>query len=146
MGAAMNEAGVARAEATIDAPASKVWEALTTPALVKRYMFGATVTSDWRPGSPITWKGEWKGKEFEDKGVILELAPGRRLRYTHYSPLSGLPDRPENYHTVTIDLSEQGQRTRVSLSQDNNPSEDAREHSEKNWQGMLEGLKRVAED
>jgi len=136
---------VARASVSIGAPAAKVWDALVTPQTIKQYMFGTTVVSDWREGSPITWKGEWKGKPYEDKGRILKIEPRALLRYSHYSPLSGLPDTPENHHTVTIELSGQGSQTLVSLSQDNNASDEAREHSEKNWKTMLEGLKKLLE-
>jgi len=55
------------------------------------------------------------------------------------------PDTPENHHTVTIELVEERGRTRVSLSQDNNPTEEARAHSEQNWKGMLDGLKKLLE-
>lgn len=89
--------------------------------------------------------GEWQGRSYEDKGVILRFEPTRLLQYSHFSPLSGLPDTPEHYHTVTIELSDEGNRTRVSLTQDNNPSEEAREHSERNWQLMLAGLKELVE-
>jgi uncharacterized protein YndB with AHSA1/START domain len=141
----MDKPIVARASATIDAPVAKVWDALVTPEIIKRYMFGATVVSDWKEGSPIRWKGEWKGQPFEDKGVIERLEPERMLRYTHFSPLAGQPDIPENYHTVTIELTSQGNGTLVSLAQDNNATEEAREHSEKNWSGMLASLKEVME-
>jgi len=116
-----------------------------TPEAIKQYMFGANVISDWREGSPIVWKGEWQGKSYEDKGVILRIKPGRMIRYSHFSPLSGLPDKPENYHTVTIELSAEGNQTHVSLNQDNNPTEEARAHSEKNWRMMLSSLKKFLE-
>ncbi len=136
---------IAKVSITIDAPASRVWEALVTPAVIKQYMFGTSVTSSWRQGSPIVWKGEWKGKAYEDKGVILDVKPDRRLRYSHFSPTSGLSDAPENYHTVTIDLSDHAGRTLLSLSQDNNPTEQARDHSETNWRAMLDGMKKLLE-
>ena len=136
---------VARAQTTIDAPATAVWKALTEPAAIKQYMFGTTVNSEWRQGSPITWKGEWEGKPYEDKGVILGIQPPKRLQYSHFSPLSGQADTPENYHTVTIDLSGSGDKTTVSLAQDRNATEQARQHSEKNWTGMLAGLKKYVE-
>jgi len=136
---------IARSSIVIDALPAKVWKALVTPAAIKQYMFDTNVTSDWKEGSPITWKGEWQGKAYEDKGVIRQFKPNQALQYTHFSPLAGLPDRPENYHTVTIQLSPDGNRTRVSLTQDNNPTEDARSHSEKNWEMMLEGLKKFVE-
>ncbi len=136
---------VAKTEIKIHAPVSRVWDALVNPESIKQYMFGTNVISDWTEGSPIAWKGEWKGKAYEDKGVILKLRPERVLQYSHFSPLSGQPDKPENYHTVTVELSGEGAQTIVLLSQDNNPTEEAREHSEENWKMMLKNLKKFLE-
>ena len=137
---------VAKSSITINAPRDRVWQALTNPEDIKQYMFGTTVRSSWKQGSEITWKGEWQGRQYEDKGVIQRIEPETTLEYTHFSPLAGLPDRPENYHTVTVDLAPEGRQTRVTLSQDNNKTETEREHSEKNWEMMLAGLKRLVED
>jgi uncharacterized protein YndB with AHSA1/START domain len=137
----MGENLIAKASTLIDAPIDKVWTALITPESIKQYMFGTTVASEWREGSPITWKGEWEGKPYEDKGVILKLQPQRTLEYSHFSPLMGRPDKPENYHRVKIDLSRAGDQTRVDLAQDNNLTEEARAHSEKNWNMMLAAMK-----
>jgi uncharacterized protein YndB with AHSA1/START domain len=136
---------MAKASVTINASSAKVWDALVSPEAIKQYMFGTNVVSDWREGSPIIWQGEWQGRAYEDKGVILQFKPGRTLQYSHFSPLSGLPDKPESYHTVTIELSGEGDQTRVSLAQDNNLTEQAREHSEKNWGIMLTALKKFLE-
>jgi len=123
-----------------------VWDALVNPLVIKQYMFGAEVESEWEVGSPIVWKGEWQGKPYEDKGVILQLETARRIQYSHFSPLSGHPDVPENYHTVTVELSDDGALTLVELSQDNNSSEEAREQSRTNWKQMLGALKHHLED
>ncbi len=136
---------IASASVAVNAPTAKVWNALVNPEAIKQYMFGTNVVSDWREGSPIIWKGVWQGKSYEDKGVILQLKPDRTLQYSHFSPLSGRPDKPENYHTVTIEVSGEGNQTRVSLAQDNNPTEQARDHSEKNWGMMLTALKKFLE-
>jgi len=136
---------IAKASTTIQAPVAKVWEALVTPATIKQYMFGTTVASEFKKGSPITWKGEWQGRKYEDKGVILDLQPQRKLAYSHFSPLSGLPEKPENFHNITIELVDKGKQTLVSLSQDNNANEKERDHSQKNWEMMLSGLKKVLE-
>jgi len=141
----MSDNLVANATTSIGAPKNKVWEALVTPDAIKQYMFGADVESDWRKGSEITWKGEVKGRKYEDKGVILKIEPDKTLQYSHFSPLSGKPDKAENYHTVSIHLSGSARETEVSLSQDNNPDEKARMESEKNWAVMLEGLKQYVE-
>ena len=136
----------ARVELHIEAPASDVWKALTDPEKIKKYMFGADVTSEWRTGSSVVIKGEWKGKPYEDKGTVIAVDPGRMLEYTHYSPLSGLPDSPENYHTIKIELISRDAETDLVLSQDNNADEDERAHSEQNWKMMMEGMKKVAEE
>jgi uncharacterized protein YndB with AHSA1/START domain len=140
-----NETLVANASITIDAPKDKVWDALVDPKAIKQYMFGTDLSSDFREGSPITWKGEWQGRAYEDKGTVLQVKPGEVLQYTHFSPFAGLPDKPENYHTVTINLSPDGDGTRVSLSQDNNPTEEEKKHSEDNWKMMLSKLKEFLE-
>lgn len=136
---------VAHADTTIAAPIADVWHALVDPGTIAKYMFGATVESDWIAGSPIRWKGEWKGKPYEDKGVIWRIEPERVLEYSHFSPLTGARDVPESYHTVTIELSTVAGETLVALSQDNNETEEAKGHSEKNWSTMLDGLKKVVE-
>lgn len=136
---------IAEATTSIHGSREKVWKALVNPDAIKQYMFGADVESDWREGSPITWKGEMNGKKYEDKGVILTLIPGNTLRYSHFSPLSGKPDKAENYHRVTITCSGSGNTTGVSLAQDNNATEEARTESGKNWGMMLEGLKKYVE-
>jgi uncharacterized protein YndB with AHSA1/START domain len=141
----MSEKLVANAKTSIEASSGEVWKALVTPKAIKQYMFGADVQSDWNEGSRITWKGEMKGKKYEDKGVIRRADPEHILQYSHFSPLSGKPDIPENYHIVTIRLAGKGERTEVSLSQDNNPDEKARRESEKNWGTMLSGLKKYVE-
>lgn len=141
----MNPELIAEASVTIDAPVDEVWSALVNPRAIEQFMFGTNVRTNWMEGSPITWKGEWRGKPYEDKGVILEHEPERRLKYSHFSARSGLPDEPESYHTVTVELSPRGGRTDVRLTQDNNRSEEARVHSAENWQTMLDSLKEYVE-
>jgi Uncharacterized conserved protein len=136
---------VARASIEIAAPTPQVWDGLTNPDIIKQYMFGVDAECDWREGSPLILRGEWEGKPFEDKGTVLRVEEGRLLEYTHFSPLSGVQDRPENYHTITVELAEDGGRTEVSLAQDNNASEEEREHSASMWATMLSGLKGVLE-
>ena len=136
---------VATAETEIDASPDQVWSALTDPEQIEKYMFGSQVETDWRPGSSIVWKGEYEGKQYEDKGEIVEIEPERRLKVTHFSPLGGQEDVPENYHTLLYELEARDGKTRVSLSQDNNLSEEAAEHSRSNWEQMLSGLKQVVE-
>jgi uncharacterized protein YndB with AHSA1/START domain len=136
---------VAHASARIHAPASEVWGALTRPELIERYFFGTKVETDWKPGSAVVFKGSFKGKPYQDKGKVLECVPNHKLVHTYWSSMAGEPDRPENYKTVSYELKPEADSTLLTLTQDHNSSEDAREHSEKNWQQVLQGLKKVVE-
>ena len=88
---------------------------------------------------------EWQGKPYEDKGEILELEPGKLLKSTHYSLLSGAEDTPANYHTLTYTLSEQNGQPTVTLTQDNNASHEEVEHATQLWEKVLQGMKELVE-
>jgi uncharacterized protein YndB with AHSA1/START domain len=142
----MTASFVAEKRITVNASIDNVWQALIDPALVKQYMHGTNMETDWIVGHPITWKGEWKGKSYEDKGTVLKIEPEKLLAYTHWSPMGGSEDKPENYHTVTFELADGGQQTVLTLKQDNNATqEEADTMAENNWGPVLEGLKAVAE-
>ena len=142
----MDKGLIAQASISIHAPNAKVWDALVNPEIISQYMFGTEVVSEWKEGSPIVWKGTWQGKSYEDKGIILKIELGKTLGYSHFSPLSGLTDVPENYHNLSYKLSNDEDNTIVSLSQDNNATENAREHSQKMWESLLISLKKLLED
>lgn len=141
----MNKNHIAQASMLINTPVTRVWDAITKPELLKQYLFDTDVISDWKVGSPIVYKGEWQGKKFEDKGEILKIEPEKQLVSTHWSPLSGLPDSPENYHTVTYDLVAKGEKTEVTITQDNNADEQEKVHSEENWKTVLLAMKNLLE-
>jgi len=142
----MDKVYKARAATIIDAPASKVWEALTRPELIQQYMFGTQVTTDWQVGSPITYSGTWQGKFYQDKGVVLRVEPDKLLVSTFWSSLSGLPDLPENYNTVRYELEPDGDRTMLTVVQDNNATPEDADHSAQNWSTVLDGLKKLLEE
>jgi uncharacterized protein YndB with AHSA1/START domain len=141
----MTDRFVAQAAITIDVPAARIWDALTRPDLIKQYLFGTTVTTDWRVGSPITYEGVWEGKAYKDKGVVLQVEPQKLLVSTFWSALSGLPDIPENYQTVRYELFAEGNRTRLTITQDNNATQEDANHSAQNWKMVLDGMKKVLE-
>jgi uncharacterized protein YndB with AHSA1/START domain len=136
---------VARQSIIIHAPPAQVWKALTDPEMIKEYLFGTRVSTDWKTGSPIRYRGVWEGKSYEDKGTVLRIVPGRLLVTSFWSSLAGLPDVPENYKTVAYELAAENGRTRLTLSQDNNATEEEKAHSEGNWRMVLEGLKKIVE-
>src|SRR5579863_8328398 len=102
----------------IHAPASKVWNALTNPQETKKYMFGCEALSDWKEGSPLLWKGNFNGVEVVAvKGTIKKIQPGKFLAYTVIDPNNpAIPDLPENYLTVTLDLTEENGQTLLTAT------------------------------
>ncbi|HEY8934462.1 MAG TPA: SRPBCC family protein [Cyclobacteriaceae bacterium] len=130
----------------IKAPISKVWEALTKPKLIKKYFFGTDASTDWKKGSPIFFRGEWEGKPYEDKGFILDVVPGKMVKYSYWSSFSGTQDIPENYANVTYELSPNDDGgTILTITQDGLDSEERKRHSESNWGMIMENLKKLIE-
>lgn len=102
---------------TINAPASKVWDALTKPEWTRQYMFGCNVISDWKVGSLVLWNGAADGKTYV-KGEVVSYNPGKMLQYTTFDPNNPeMKDVPSNYLTVTYKLSDQNSQTVLQVSQ-----------------------------
>jgi uncharacterized protein YndB with AHSA1/START domain len=136
--------GTARTE--IHVPKERVWEALITPEIIKKYFFGTDAISDWQVGSPLIFKGEWQGKHYEDKGNILAREDGKLFKYSYWSSMSGIEDKPENYVIVTYELAEKNGNTLLTITQENIPDEKMKAHSEENWNKVLAELKDLLEN
>lgn len=137
---------IAEASVSVNATPLKVWEALTTPELIKKYLMGTTVSSEWKEGSAIEYNGEYEGRSYRDIGKIIKLEPEKTFQSTYFSSMSGKADKPENYKLVTYKISEEDNQTVVTVSQDNNENEQEKEHSTENWKTVLKKLKEVVED
>ena len=136
---------VSRSSITINAPISKVWQALTDPAMIKEYLFGTNTITDWKKGSPISYEGEWEGKKYKDKGTIIDIVPQKLLHTTYWSSMSGKEDKPENYNNVIYELEPRNETTIVTISQDNIENEAQLEHMKQNWGTVLESMKKLLE-
>ncbi|WP_133259677.1 SRPBCC family protein [Pseudochryseolinea flava] len=137
---------IARSTITIQAPVERVWEALVTPALVKQYLHGTDVESDWKVGSSVIFRGEWKGKSYEDKGEIKAIEKNKRLQYSFWSSLAGKEDSPANYVMVTYDLLPTARGTELTISADDpNADEQTKKHMEQNWDMVLQSLQKLLE-
>ena len=134
----------AQVSRVIPAKADQVWDTLTSKKGMKAYMMGADVETDWKVGSPITMKGQFGGKPFEDKGEVRSFEPGRRFSYTHVSSAA-----PDAEHLVTFELRPKGEGTEVTIIQANSDgkvTEADRAHKaqyEKTWAAMLEGVEKA---
>jgi len=130
----------------VNAEPSKVWDALTDPAIIKKYLFGTETITDWIVGSEIIFQGvygENNERSYRDKGVILENIPYKKLSYSYWSGFSGLEDKPENYSVVTYGLQDNEDKTTTfTWTQKGYASEENYQHS---LAGMKEFLKQIKE-
>ena len=129
----------------IAAPPAVVWDALTNPVVIKQYLFGTEATSDWKVGSPISYKGSWEGKPYEDKGFILELIPEHLLVTSYFSGFFGETDVPEHYWRITYRLISKDDGTELSITSDNVPTQERADHSAKNWELVMATMKKILE-
>ena len=141
----MKDTLIAETSISVDATPEKVWKALTTPKLIKKYLMGTDVSTDWKEGSAITYNGEYEGKKYHDKGIIKKIEPEKILQSTYLSSMSGKEDKPENYNLVTYKITKRDDKTVITLTQDNNSTEQEKEHSTENWKTVLKKLKEVVE-
>jgi len=130
----------------INAEPSKVWNALTNPEIIKKYLFGTETITDWKVGSEIIFQGEYgenKEYKYRDKGVILENVLNQLLSYSYWSGFSGLEDKPENYSVVIYKLeSGDNKKTKFTWTQKGYATEEGYQHS---LNGMKEFLKQIKE-
>jgi hypothetical protein len=64
----------------INATPADVWDAITRKTGIM--FIGAEVETDWQAGHVISFKGEWEGKRYEDKGVVEIFERHRKLAFT----------------------------------------------------------------
>lgn len=132
-------------EIIINASRDEVWQALTDPEMIKTYLFGSKVITNWEIGHPIVFQGEWEGAFYEDKGTILDLVPQRLIKYNYWSSMSGTEDLPENYSIITYELSEKENGTKLIIAQEGFRNHQAYEHSNENWGIVLNSIKGLLE-
>lgn len=147
--------------ASIDVAVSpqELWHVLTEPPLMMRWNNGASVKTTWQLQTPIVTSGSIGAKKYRDVGVVEVFEPPRRLQYRFHSKFSGLPDRPEHHHVLTMELSAlaDGRGTRLIITHAVPPSpirrgkdwiigpESGRKHVEFGWRVTLPIIKSVAE-
>jgi uncharacterized protein YndB with AHSA1/START domain len=137
----------------INATISKVWDALVNPEQTKKYMFDCETVSDWKVGSSLLWKGSYEGKEMIFvKGIIVDIKPEKYLAYTTFDPNSTMKDVPENYLTVTYELSSENGQTVLKVTQGDysKVAEGDRRYQEsynggEGWNPILVEIKKVVE-
>jgi len=131
----------------IQAPASAVWEVLTRADKMQEWLsdLRVEVVSDWEKGSPILFNSRMHGKSQTDKGIILDLQPNKLFSYSLWTPISRVPDIPENYSIITFELEPQENGTLLRLSHSQLTALASFEHSNYYWGITLTVIKKMVE-
>ena len=129
----------------VNTSADALWDVLTNPKKIAKYLFGTETITDWEPGSPITFQGSYEGKTYQDKGEVLEVELHRKLKYSYWSGFSGLEDLPENYFFVTYRIQDLGTTCIFTWSQSGFKNKESLAHTENNLPKMLSSIKELAE-
>jgi uncharacterized protein YndB with AHSA1/START domain len=145
---------IVKSEILINAPAAKVWDALTKPEQTKKYMFGCETVSDWKAGSELLWRGSYEGKEMVFvKGRIVEIKSPSLLKYTVIDPNASYSDIPENHLNVTYEVTAEGNQTRLVVTQDGfeGAAEGEKRYKDtynngEGWNPILVQIKKIAEE
>jgi len=136
------------AEGSIAIAASdeNIWDILTNPEKIKLYMFGSVTSTNWQPGSHVTFTRVYNGVQYQDKGRILEVIKGKLLKFTYWSSQEGYDDIPQNYSVITYTLETEnpGCHT-LKYCREKIPLEFERKNQEIFLPGMLEQIKTLAE-
>ena len=136
----------------INAPASKVWDALTmreyTDQWALEFTSGAEfhIESDWNPGSPVLWTGQ-DGSVIV-QGNVTALEPQKFLRFTVFDVRGEKPPVTDE-DGITYELTEQNGKTLLRISQGDFSSmaegEKYRNLSAEIWDRVLLKMKALAE-
>ena len=129
----------------LNASVEKVWNALTQPELVKQWQYGSDLLTTWKTGSEIRFRNEWDGQVFEQWGTVLEVVPNQKIKYSLFFPRPGLEDKPENYFIMNYVLTEENQKTKLEIIQEDNRPGAVQEEPQGEENPILQGLKALIE-
>ncbi len=129
----------------ITADKSKIWEALTNPELIKQYLLGANVKSDWKVGDKIIYSGKFNGIEFRDEGEINILDFEKQFQYSYWSANHGTENIPENHVIISYNITPTNGGTKLELTQTNYKSKEIVEGMNHIWDLILGNLKKLVE-
>ena len=136
----------------INAPAAKVWNALTRREYTDQWALEFTggaefhIESDWKLGSPVLWTRQ-DGSVIV-QGNVTALEPQKFLRFTVFDVRGEKPSVTEE-DGITYELAEQNGRTLLRISQGDfsamTDGEKYRNLSAEIWDRVLLKVKALAE-
>ena len=97
----------------LNATPERVWEALTHPGMTRQYYYNCELTCDWREGSTLRWRGKYEGRDIDAEGQVIEVIPGRLIKYTGFDRLTEGDVSRQGDVQVTHEIIPQGNKTKL---------------------------------
>lgn len=118
----------------LNASPERVWEALTHPGMTKQYLYNCEVTSEWEPGSTLRWTGAYQGRKVDEEGRILDIVPGRMIKYSGFDKLAaGDISRDGNIY-ITHEIIPHGRQTKLLTTLEHFEGDETRaEYAAQQW-------------
>ena len=117
----------------------QLWEAITNPDIRAKYNFGAGITTDWKPGSPIQMGVAAAGDMLLGDGEVLVYEPPLKLAHT-LRALWGDDVKAEGFSRVTWEIEQVQDSCRLTVTHDQ-MREGANDQLYGGWPMILSGLK-----
>jgi len=128
-------------EIVIHASPDNVWDALTNGDVTKRYFFGETIVSDWKPGS--SWHSVGPSGSQDVDGMVIEAMAPRRLVVTWHVAYD--PALADEQSRVTYEIDPRGPVCMLTVRHDLAHAPKTAKHVAQGWTIVLSGLKTLLE-
>ena len=134
----------------LDAPRELVFKAWTTTAMLEKW-FGCSAFTTTFAEADVRVGGEWRvgmrspeGDNYLAFGIYKAILPVEHLALTHQWSRMTANVNPADHETlVTVDLFEEGERTRMEFRQIGLASIDSRDSHVGGWSDSFDALDRV---
>ena len=118
----------------LNATPERVWEALTHPKMTRQYLYNCEVQCDWKTGSVLKWTGNHQGREVNEEGKILDIVPGRLIKYSGFDRLVEGDMSHEGNIYVTHEIIPHGSQTKLLTTLEHFEGDETRaEYAAEQW-------------
>jgi len=136
----MDKSLVAESQVNTQKSQEELWDALTNPDKIAKYLFGTETITTWEEGSDIVFQGVYEGHKYKDKGKVVNFKINQRLTYLYWSQFSGIEDKIENYGEVDVTIVANKNERTLNWKQTGFSSPKNCEHTQAGLEKMLEQI------
>lgn len=140
----MNKILTVKASKNIASTPERIWEVLTKPENIKKFLYDTNTTCTWEIGSEIIFEGTYNGIDYRDKGIIISFKPYELIEYSYWSSFNGTEDVPENYALIRYKLEQMERHVILHIEQVGFVSEEMQEHSRVSWNNILDSIEKLS--